>query len=346
MNFIVNAIVQPYCLALRQPWQTATGVITKRQGWLIKIITAEGQIGWGDCAPMPIAETETETVAQAALTTLVPQLIGQTISASWPISALGNAPPSVNFAIETALTDIQAQIAGVSLSQWLNPIAKNTVPVNAAIGIADENLIAKAQVAITAGYTVLKIKLGLKPWPIELEYLRALTNVLPAAIQLRLDANQAWSKFEATAMLQHLVALPIEAVEEPLAGANFYVLNQLQNQVPFSLALDESLISMPTALWLQHYPVRRLILKPCVLGGLNRTWVLAKKAQEYDIEWVITSCLESSIGIRAAAHLAAALGTELAQGLATGSWFIQDVVATLPIENGMAWLDRLSPITL
>ena len=50
---------------------------------------------------------------------------------------------------------------------------------------------------------------------------------------------------------------------------------------------------------------------------------------------MVTSVVDSAIGVAAAAQLAAALGGTQAHGLATGAWLAADVAAPLPIENGM-----------
>ena len=55
---IVEADVQPFCLRLSRPWQSARGVLHRREGWLIRLVDAEGISGMGECGPMPEAGTE------------------------------------------------------------------------------------------------------------------------------------------------------------------------------------------------------------------------------------------------------------------------------------------------
>ena len=50
---IVAADWLPYCLPLRRPWQTSQGSLSKRRGSLLRLRTADGLTGWGDCAPLP-----------------------------------------------------------------------------------------------------------------------------------------------------------------------------------------------------------------------------------------------------------------------------------------------------
>ena len=325
---ISKTCIHNYQLPLSRPWRSARGSVTARHGWLIVVETEYGYSGWGDCAPFPELGTETMAAAKAALDAILPMLMGLRPQAALRrLMQIDNCPPATRYGIETALADLAAQDAGIPLAKWLCSDARLAVPVNAAIGALDDDCTARVQLALAAGYRILKIKLGLQPWEEELPRLQILASTLPTPVQLRVDANQAWSEVIARTALTALTALPIEAVEEPLAEANFKILAKLQQQMPFALALDESMLTMSRHGLLAICPVQRLILKPTVLGGLSRTFALAAQAQQLGLEWVITSALESGVGVRAAAHLAAALGGDLAHGLATGTWFTQDVMA-------------------
>ncbi len=50
---VVAADWLPYCLPLRRPWQTSRGIFDERRGHLLRLRTADGMTGWGDCAPLP-----------------------------------------------------------------------------------------------------------------------------------------------------------------------------------------------------------------------------------------------------------------------------------------------------
>jgi L-alanine-DL-glutamate epimerase-like enolase superfamily enzyme len=68
-------------------------------------------------------------------------------------------------------------------------------------------------------------------------------------------------------------------------------------------------------------PVRRVVCKPTVLGGLGETLRFAQALKQVGVEAVITTTLESAAGTWACAHLAAALNNALAHGLTTAEWF-------------------------
>ena len=50
---IVAADWLPYCLPFKQTWQTANGLLSEREGALLRLKTDDGLIGWGDAAPLP-----------------------------------------------------------------------------------------------------------------------------------------------------------------------------------------------------------------------------------------------------------------------------------------------------
>ena len=65
----------------------------------------------------------------------------------------------------------------------------------------------------------------------------------------------------------------------------------------------------------------RVVLKPMVLGGLGRALRLGREALQRELQVVVTSSLDGAVARAGAAHLAAALGSPLAAGLATGRLF-------------------------
>jgi L-alanine-DL-glutamate epimerase-like enolase superfamily enzyme len=146
---------------------------------------------------------------------------------------------------------------------------------------------------------------------------------------------------EAQRFLDGITGLAIESLEEPLAEPTPEALHRLQDSTRIALALDESLAGYPRSQLLTQPPVRRLILKPPALGGLQPALSLAVQAAEAGMESLVTSTLESALGLQAAAQLAAALpptNQPLAQGLATASWFQQDLGEAAVVIQGQMHL--------
>jgi L-alanine-DL-glutamate epimerase-like enolase superfamily enzyme len=67
------------------------------------------------------------------------------------------------------------------------------------------------------------------------------------------------------------------------------------------------------------------VIKPAVLGGIATSLRVAARLGCLGIEIVVTGILDSAAGLWATAQVAAAVGSPLAHGLATGSWIAQDL---------------------
>ncbi len=333
---LIQAQYWPYRVAFRNAWQSAQGSHRIRRGFLLRLESGQGISGYGECAPLPQAGTETLVEAEAALKAMLPGCRGASITevAARLDDFLGT--PAARCALETALLDICAREKALPLFRWLRPDAVGHVAVNAACGCLDEDFGARLQRALAQGYRIIKIKLGCYPLEEEIHHLRQLQ--LPDGISLRLDANRAWSIDQAMRAIEVCGRLPVDSLEEPVHKPDLTTLHLLQQQATFPLALDESLTDVFAATPADELPVKRLVLKPTAMGGVLAVLGRARCAQRAGIESVVTSTLETSVGLWAAVHAAAALDSHLAHGLATAEWFENPDPALCPVQ-GMLDID-------
>jgi o-succinylbenzoate synthase len=327
--------LRPYRLPLRRPWQSARGQFSARCGWLV-VARCDGVSGYGDCAPLPEAGTETAVSAKhrlrhwcrsadrldsdrlddnSALRMLLERLA----------DALPSETPAADCAVETALLDLQSRIVGLPLRHLLSVDAKASIAVNKVLGSAAALSRQQVSTALAQGWRVLKVKVGTAEPEQELRRLGEVAEILPDDALLRLDANGAWDWPTAAAYIDGLHGMPVDCIEEPLAGAQDAELARLQASTPFALALDESLAKRPWPIDAARLPVRRLVLKPAAIGGLRPTLRLARAAMASGREVILTSVVESAAGLWATAQLAAASGSPLAHGLATADWLAHDL---------------------
>ncbi len=331
---IRNSRVFSYILPLKAGWRSASGNFAERSGCLLCLETEDGLLGWGDCAPLPDVESSHDLVHWHH------NLPGLDLAQSRHKLNQSGLTPAARCAVDTAFCDLAAQQAGLPLARWLNPGAKLAVACNAALGALDDMAQERALSAVEAGFTVLKLKVGVAEMEQELAWLRQVAAALPQGILLRLDANRAWDEKTARLFLDGVEGLPLEMLEEPLARMDLARLGALQQRTEIALALDESLPQLGMARVMEARTTRRLVLKPMLLGGLHacREWALQARAQ--GMESVVTTTLDSAVGTLAAAHLAAALDNGLHHGLATSAWLERDVGAAPRVEGGMMSLDN------
>ncbi len=319
--------LQPYAVPLARAWLSARGATTTREGWLVCVEDDDGARGWGECAPLPGAGTETPAEAWLALSAAAERLPG--LDSPRALDALpGPGTPAARFGLEGALLDLLARRAGLPLYRFLEPDAAGEVEVNAFGGAVDDGLGQRLFEAGRKGFGVVKLKLATRPVEEELAALEALAGVPEVPGRWRLDVNRGWDLATARRAWPRLAALPVEAVEEPANDADARALAELQGEAGFAVALDESLGRWrPT----DPLPVRRQVLKPMVVGGHGAALALAGRAHT---ESVVTSSVETAVGLWHAAHLAAAVGQPLAHGLDTGSWLSRLLGPDLPVEGG------------
>lgn len=316
----------PYAIPLSRPWKCARGDTVLRRGWLVRIEDAEGAHGWGETAALPGAGTETGALAEAALREAEAALPGASPGEA-RLRLPGRERPAARNGLESALLDLAARRAGVPLYRYLQPGAAPEVRVNAFVGAVDPALGERLEAARTQGFDVAKLKLATAPPEQELPLFFAAMESLPAGLSLRLDVNRGWTTAQAERILPQFSGLPIEALEEPAADADGEALARLQGMVEFSLALDESLASWPEE---GPLPVRRQILKPMVVGGPSRVLGLALRPRT---ESVVTSSVDTAVGLWTSAHIGAALGNDLAHGLDTASW-LSTLLGPVPKPGG------------
>jgi o-succinylbenzoate synthase len=314
-----------YALPLRRVWDSARGGFDRRLGWLIQV-SADGLHGFGDCAPLPAAGTETSERAWDMLCQARAMAASQ--SAVTLLESLDQAfaaAPATRFALECALLDLASRRQGLALRHRLARTARDAVPVNAMLGPLGRLTPADLQAACDAGFKVLKIKLGLNDPTTELKRLGELARQLPPGIGLRLDANGAWEFDTARVLIDGLAGLPIESLEEPLRQPAPAPLATLQARALFPLARDESLHRLGVDFDLTALGVRRIVLKPAVIGGLERALAIAARARAAGIEVVVTSLVESAAGLWPTAQLVAAIDSAIPHGLATADWLAADL---------------------
>ena len=148
---------------------------------------------------------------------------------------------------------------------------------------------------------------------------------LPESVGLRIDANRRFSLEQAIELFGGLPRERIEYLEEPLQTGR--ALKELTETTGLPLALDESLFFPDPTRFREGPLIAAWILKPARMGGYLETMAYAERATEIGKFVVISSCLESGLGLWAQAQLAAAVNEKpVAAGLATDAFLDGDLL--------------------
>jgi len=277
MNF--QLAFRRYRLPLRAALRTAHGLLTEREGVLVRLTDENGVAGYGEAAVLPWFGTESAGEAAAACARL-----GERVAAT-DLAAVPARLRCLRFALRAAAERKHA------------PPAQSSLPV-AALLPAGRAALARIPPLAEAGFRVFKWKVGVSDPADELGLLDDVCAALPSGAKLRLDANGAWSRRPAERWLVQCAERPVEFIEQPVAAGADDLLLGLANDYPTPVALDESLGGeADVARWLDRGWPGMWIVKPSLLGAADETLAQLTAAKA---KVVFSSALETAVGAQAA----------------------------------------------
>lgn len=314
--------VDYFSLPLRAPLATARGEITDRTGFLVTV--DDPAPGIGEATPLP-GWTESLDDCEAALRTVDPDDLGD----------LDALPPAARHGVALALLDAQSRADDVPLYRYLGARDRvDSVPVNATVGDADtEPTVRAVEAAVDDGFPAVKLKVGSRPVEAALERVRAVREVCPE-VELRLDANGAWTQAAAERAIDGLAALDVAYVEQPLSTDDLEGHADLRGR-GVGIALDEGLYEHGLDAVFAAGAADVLVLKPMAMGGPDVALETAVLARGAGIDPVVTTTIDGAFARAAAVHVAAAIPNVSACGLATGDRLAADLVPDpVPVQRG------------
>lgn len=330
----MKASYHKHILKFKRPSGTSRGVLTTKETWFI-ILRDNAKVGVGECGILrtlsiddrPNYEEKLKWVCDnihLELQALLAELI------EWP---------SIQFGLEQAFLSLASKNPFLLFpSEFTN--SQEAININGLIWMGDENFM-KSQIRekLETGFDCIKMKIGAIDFETELSLLRSIRKEFsPSDIELRVDANGAFTPNSALEKLNQLSEFHIHSIEQPIKQGQLHEMALLCEQTPLPIALDEELIGVfdvekKTKL-LQTINPQYIILKPSLVGGYKGSKEWMDLATRNSIGWWITSALESNIGLNAIAQWTYTLGSSMPQGLGTGSLFTNNFESPLEVKNG------------
>ncbi|WP_432411119.1 o-succinylbenzoate synthase [Rasiella sp. SM2506] len=330
----MKATFKKYILNFKNPAGTSRGVLKTKETWFIKI-EKDGNWGIGECGMFrglsiddrPDFEEKLQWVCthiQLGEKTLLKEVIEF---------------PALQIGIETAFKSLQGEDAfEIFTSEFSH--GNKTIPINGLVWMGDTAFM-KEQISekLKSGFSCIKMKIGAIDFQTEISLLKSIRKeFLPSEIELRVDANGAFSPSEALEKLKILSEIQLHSIEQPIKPGQIQEMARLCEATPLPIALDEELIgvfpSEEKKKLLKTIQPHYIILKPTLVGGFEGSDAWIDLAASMKIGWWITSALESNIGLNAIAQYTATKNSNLPQGLGTGSLFTNNIAAPLQVIDG------------
>lgn len=341
MTRIKSLTAHPLRLPLKNPLATSKRAYPVLDNVFVRLLTEDGAEGWGEARDCSHITGET----QAAIVGAIEGLLAPALHGRDPFDIAGAhramdralaGNPSAKSAVDMALHDVAARIAGISVSQLLGGAPRGAVASSKAVSVGTTaTMVDQARAYVADGFATLKIKTGVDE-AAELAAVAAIREAVGPAIKLKLDANQGWALQEATRFLAAVERHDIEMVEQPLPVWDFAGHAELRRRTPIPVMLDESIHGPRDVLRAIDVGAADYVnIKLLKTGGLAPARELAALAEAAGITCQIGT-LDSSIGSAAALHLVHACGAIRFAEINGPSRLAADIATGFTIENGKA----------
>lgn len=328
-----------YTLNFKRPGGTSRGILHTKDTYFL-LLREDNELGLGECGLFRGLSADDRPDYEQKLREICSRLQdGENPDAILEeLADPKQAWPSICFGLEQALKSLHA--AEPTLLFDTDFTSGTPISINGLVWMGESGfMLEQITKLLQEGYRCLKLKIGALDFETELSLLKGIREEFSAEeLEIRVDANGAFSPQEALDKLNRLAALELHSIEQPIAAGQIRDMALLCKETPLPIALDEELIGV------QDYQKRSellaeirpqyIILKPSLIGGFKSSAHWIKEAEKSGINWWITSALESNIGLNAIAQWTATLENPMPQGLGTGSLFTNNINSPLQAGAG------------
>ena len=331
----------PLTLPYRRPFVLSSGAVYGSEGVLVKIHTDEGIIGMGDSGhgAEPYSGETQDSLMSLITNVYAPRiLLGEDpFNIERIMAKMERAVKQNNQSkavIDYALHDIMGKALGVPVYKLLGgkSVEKLSLGHICNTGTPEETT-TEAKRVVGAGFRVLKVKVGALSGERDVDNMRVIREAVGPDIQIMIDANGAWSYFEALRILRQMERYDIAVAEQPLPWWDVDGLARLRRKVNTPIFADESAWELSDLLRLiDQEAADGLFIKVAKAGGIARArkWVAIARAAGLSVS---CGCMTGS-GFEAAAQ---------AHFLISDEWtgrFVQENTGPLTVYNVLNTVDE------
>ena len=295
--------------------------LTERTGYIIKLVEG-GLVGYGEVSPLP--GFSLESLEDAGIQTQ--EFLERWVSGG-QLSNLDELHPSVAFGLSMAELELNKQL----------PTEGNYQAAPLCSGDPDELIPILNEMK---GEKVAKVKVGLYEAIRDGMLVSLFLESIPD-LTLRLDANRAWKPEKAKQFIKYIspsLRQRISFIEEPCMQPEASLAFAIDNGV--AIAWDETLQELVKQADFELDSLtgaKAIVIKPTLIGSVDRCVSLIKRAEQLGMKAVISSSLESSLGLCQLARLAQQHLPNEVPGL--------DTIGLFKAQLEVTWPGSLLPVT-
>ncbi|TXK74224.1 o-succinylbenzoate synthase [Mesonia sp. HuA40] len=322
-----------HSLQFKTPGGTSRGVLKIKNTWFL-ILEHQGKRGYGECGMFEGLSYDDVPQFEEKLQWICEHIhLGEK-----QLLAQLSEFPALFFGVEMAFASLRSK-TGFELFPSAFTQKEQGITINGLIWMGDKNFMRK-QITdkLNQGFHCIKLKIGAIDFQEELRLLKYIRSEFTASdVELRVDANGAFSPTEALEKLKRLSDYELHSIEQPIKAKQIEDMASLCAATPLPIALDEELIGVTQRPakeeLLKTIQPQYIILKPTLVGGFAGSSEWIEIAEQQNIKWWITSALESNVGLNAIAQFTYQLNNKMPQGLGTGSLFTNNIASPLYVKK-------------
>ena len=336
---IAEVSARAFNAAMNAPFEIATGGKTEVSNVLTRVRLSDGTLGYGEGAPMPAFNGETQGRTLAAVRRAGRGLLGQDIR-RWRAlleridAAVGPRRGAARAALGMAVLDAWARRAKLPLSCLFGG-SQTEVSSDVTVTIVPPTQArAAAERILAMGIRTIKIKVG-RDLKEDFERVRAVASA-GRSLKLMLDANQGYGPSEAIRLASRLKKAGIVPVlfEQPAARDDWAGLAEVWRRTRIPVAADESVSSRRDALKMARLRAAQVVNIKLMKSGLLEAWEIALICRAAGLKLMIGGLVESTLAMACAAHMAAGIGGFDFVDLDTPLWFQDEPMRGLKLSHG------------
>src|SRR3954453_4774706 len=320
-------------------WKFALGTASTSRGWIVRITSDEGHIGYGYSNSSPHMGSTFESLPHE-LERFKPIVLGndpfaiEAILQELDRSLAGGSQAKAG--IDCARHDLCARALGVPLYNLLGGKVRSSVPVLRIVAIkTPAEMAEQAQKLLGQGYSYFKIKVH-GDVDEDVARVKAIRERVGNDAHLTIDANQSYSPKEAIAAINRMAEYRLDLVEQPVSRHDLKGLELVTRSVPVMVEADEGAGTIDEIMTLvSNRIVDAVSLKIQKLGGVRNARGGARTCQSRHCKYRLGAHVGTRLGNAHAIHLAAALpGVDYACELGEFSRMFNDPFAGIEVVNG------------
>ena len=304
----------PLDIPMKKAFGIAGGAQELAGNVLVELTLTSGVRGWGEAAPLPAFNGETQHAALEVIDKVAPELVGADVRAfrqlGERIFELAASSASAACALETAVFDALARANGTSLRELFGGAEEELVTdVTVTTGSVSD---ATRDAHEFAAFSTLKIKVGGRDGhDVDLDVARVLAvHAARPDARLLLDANGGLSVRDAIHLASELRARGVVPAlfEQPVAPGDWEALAEVRAKTRLHIAIDESVTRPEDVIAAHRAGAADAANLKLMKSGIGRALDIASATRACGLLPMIGGMVEARLAMGTSACLAAGLG--------------------------------------